>query len=121
MPPGPEPTIAALNPFGGARAMRTAPCARAYSLMKFSIAPMQIGSERPFKRQDPSQRRSWGQTREQISGMLLVEREISAASRNLPSAARAIHSGMRLESGQALTQLASGHCMQRLACSRTVA
>ena len=70
---------------------------------------MEIGSDRAFKMQEPSHKRSCGQTREQISGILLVEREIAAASRNWPSAVKAIHSGIRLAKGQPVTQSGSGH------------
>src|SRR3954462_11900789 len=109
MPPGPEPTTATFNPFGAAGCTSPAPLDKAYSLMNFSIAPIQTGSDRLFSKQEPSHSRSCGHTREQISGMLLVEREISAAPRKSPSAASASHSGMRLERGQPVTQVGWGH------------
>jgi hypothetical protein len=89
-------------------------------LTDFSMAPMQMVSGL-WMTHEPSHNRSCGQTRGQISGMLLVRREISAASRNFPSAASAIHSGMRFPSGQPSTQAGEAHCTQRLACSRIVA
>ncbi len=77
---------------------------------------METGSERAFRIQAPSQSRSCGQTRLQISGMLLVERESSAASRKRPSAVSASHSGIRFANGQLFfAQGGSGQLMQRLA------
>jgi hypothetical protein len=70
-------------------------------LMNFSSAPMETGSETAFRIQPPSHNRSCGQTRLQISGILLVERDTSEASRKRPSATRASHSGIRFPSGQA--------------------
>src|ERR1044071_9634367 len=103
------------NPFDSAGATSPTPRASAYSLTNFSIAPMHTGSDGPFSMQLPSQSRSCGHTREQISGMLLVERQISAAPRNAPSAGSASHSGIRFSSGQPARQLGLGHWMQRLA------
>ena len=114
-------TVVVSGAAGVVGAASTASWAKAYSLMKRSTEPMATGSLLQLRMQAPSQRRSWGQTREQISGMLLVERERAAASRNWPWAASASHSGMRFERGQAWAQRALGHWMQRLACSRTVA
>jgi hypothetical protein len=88
--------------------------------MNFSIAPIATGSLRAFKMHDPSQSRSCGQTREQISGMLLVVREIAAASKNLPSAVNNNHSGIRFRSGQPSMQRGFGQLKHRHACSRTV-
>ena len=62
LPPGPPPTTATRLPFGGAMAASPRAEANAYSLMNFSIAPIQIGSDGPFTVQAPSQRRSCGQT-----------------------------------------------------------
>jgi hypothetical protein len=56
-----------------------------------------------------SHNRSCGHTREQISGMLLVDLEISAAAKKSPSAASAIHSGIRFDRGQPVTQPGWGH------------
>ena len=74
--------------------------------MNFSTAPMDTGSERALRMHALSHKRSCGHTRLQISGMLLVERESAAASRNRPSAVSASHSGIRFASGQPfVTQL----------------
>src|SRR5207244_10188683 len=62
---------------------------------------------------------SWGHTREQISGMLLVVRETAAASRKSPCVVSASHSGMRFASGHPCMQSGFGHWMQRLAWART--
>jgi hypothetical protein len=67
----------------------------------------------------PSHNRSCGQTREQISGMLLVDRDTAAASINFPSAAKPSHSGILLPKGQPVEQKGIAHWMHRLACSRT--
>ena len=76
--------------------------------MNFSIAPMQTGSERALRCR-PLADLSCGQTRPQISGMLLVERESAAASRKRPSAARPSHSGIRLLTGRSWAQAAPGN------------
>ena len=55
----------------------TQPCSKAVSTIYFSTAPM-VTDSKPFSiTQLPSQRRSCGQIRPQISGMLLVEDAIS--------------------------------------------
>jgi hypothetical protein len=84
IPPGPLPTTAILNPFGRVTAASSSSCANAYSLMNFSTAPMDTASERALRMHALSHKRSCGHTRLQISGMLLVERESAAASRNRP-------------------------------------
>jgi len=89
--------------------------------MYFSTAPIATGSLLQFKMHAPSHNRSCGQTREQISGMLLVLRDTAAASRNSPCAASASHSGIRFCSGQPVMHSGCGHWMQRLACARTAA
>src|ERR1043166_809287 len=114
MPPGPEPITATVNPLGGAGAAFTASWWKAYSLMNRSTAPMETGSDRVFKMHEPSHNRSCGQTREQSSGMLLVDPDKAAASRKCPSAVSASHSGIRLDKGQPATQSGSGHLMQQL-------
>src|SRR6266536_928927 len=99
MPPGPEPITATVSPLGSAGEACTASCRKAYSLMNRSIAPMDTGSDLVFRMHEPSHNRSCGQTREQSSGMLLVEPERAAASRKCPSAVSASHSGIRLDNG----------------------
>ena len=67
--------------------------------------------------QEPSQSRSWGQMRPQISGMLEVAVDSSHASRMSPSAARRSQSGMWLPKGQPEEQNGTPHCEHRLACA----
>jgi len=89
--------------------------------MNFSTAPIETGSERAFKMQALSHKRSCGRMRLQISGMLLVERDTAAASRKRPSAVSASHSGIRFANGQPwFAHGGSGQLMHRLACARAV-
>ena len=54
----------------------TQPCSQAVSVMNFSTAPMETVSHPACSMtQEPSHRRSWGQMRPQISGMVEVAAE----------------------------------------------
>ena len=63
--------------------------------------------------QMPSQRRSCGQMRPQISGMLLVAEETRQASSILSSAASFSQSGILFCKGQPCWQKGTPHCEQR--------
>jgi hypothetical protein len=89
--------------------------------MKRSTAPIDTGSLRLLRMHEPSHSFSCGHTREHSSGMLLVERDTSAASMKRPCAASSSHSGMRFESGHDCRQRGSGHWIQRAAWACTVA
>ena len=78
MPAGPAPTM----PIDCGRSREgftglTQPLAKAVSVMYFSTAPIETDSNPFSMTQLPSQRRSCGQMRPQISGMLLVAEETS--------------------------------------------
>jgi hypothetical protein len=66
----------------------------ASSVMYFSMLPMLIAPKPSLRVQAPSQSRSWGQTRPQISGSELVRWESSAASNRLPSSTSFSQLGM---------------------------
>ena len=100
-PAGSEPMMAARRPLGMVGVASTTPWVKAYSLMKRLTEPMATGSLLQLRMRARSQSRSCGHTREPISGLLLVERERAAASRNGPWLARASYSGIRFERGQA--------------------
>ncbi len=85
--------------------------------MKRSTAPI-VTLSKPFSiTQLPSQRRSCGQMRPQISGKLLVADETSYASASRPSATSFSQSGMLFDSGQCTEQNGTPHCEQRLDCT----
>ncbi len=91
------------------------PRSQAVSLMYFSTAPM-VTLSKPFSMtQLPSQSRSCGQMRPQISGKVLVAEETSYASSSRPSAVSFSQSGMLLFSGQWTEQKGTPHWLQRLA------
>src|SRR5690606_36411557 len=72
-PAGPAPITATRLPvFTTLNRSGVQPKANAVSVMYFSVEPMVTAPKPSFKVQAPSQRRSWGQTRPQTSGNVLV-------------------------------------------------
>jgi hypothetical protein len=70
------------------------PCATASSVMYFSMLPIVTASMPLLSVQSPSQSRSCGQMRPQISGSELVWCDSSAASNSLPCSTRSSQLGM---------------------------
>ena len=70
------------------------PCLTASSVMYFSMLPIVTAPIPSFNVQAPSQSRSCGQTRPQISGNEFVWCDSSAASNSLPSSISANQFGM---------------------------
>jgi hypothetical protein len=92
----------------------TQPLSKAVSPMKASTEPMVTASQPDwFRVQDPSHRRSCGQMRPQISGMVEVADAMRQASRISSSADRPSQSGMLFCSGQAFWQKGTPQSVQR--------
>ena len=90
-------------------------------MIYLSIAPM-VTAPWPdcWMVQLPSHRRSWGQMRPQISGMVEVWDETRQASRTSFSADRRSQSGILFWSGQAFWQNGTPQSVQRDACFSAV-